>query len=617
MAHLSEGTLPLVVRYVALESHEKLTSLVRNFSDVCMLVLPPYLDPKQYQKPIKGIGNLVAGVAKRLAEGATLITLGEVIDLVQVQAAMPSALRYQHLIAIKRTPIKLSDTRSLPNHHFCALIHTKYRQSLRHIKTRIRYTYCPFCNKTTKDYGGKKHTYHEYGTLMSDVWRDLECNLEGDLTPIVERFRDLFGIDSYKELLVIDCRHLKLGRAGTRENQASDLNSSKVGAGASFLTQETNELPPHLVNQVLEGDCLEWLKNIPNNSIDFVFVDPPYNLGKSYTGYSDNLEIREYFSWCDQWIVELARVIKPGRSIALLNIPLWAIRHFLFMQSILRFQNWIVWDALAFPVRLIMPAHYTILVFSKGEPRDLPGLIGEAGSVGVESFRNNFKALEPLAEGFCLRSKCVKLRQAKGVCDRGPLTDLWWDIHRLKHNTRRVDHPTQLPPYLMYRLIAIFTKPGEIVLDCFNGAGTTTLAAHQLERRYIGIDKSKEYCELARARHEELSRGINPFRKANRDLSAKNSPVPRLPKRTYEIPKKTLQLEVKRVAQELGHLPNREELARYGKFPIRYYDEYFLSWGEVCAAARTTGMTEEMTPLGSKALLTSEKQLTLDFKPKE
>jgi hypothetical protein len=66
-----------------------------------------------------------------------------------------------------------------------------------------------------------------------------------------------------------------------------------------------------------------------------------------------------------------------------------------------------------------------------------------------------------------------------------------------------------------------------------------------------------------------------------------------MPKRKYEVPKKKLQLEVKRVASELGHLPNREELARHGKYPIRYYEEYFVSWGEVCAAARTTGMTEE------------------------
>ncbi|MCZ7669309.1 MAG: hypothetical protein M5U34_20105 [Chloroflexi bacterium] len=61
----------------------------------------------------------------------------------------------------------------------------------------------------------------------------------------------------------------------------------------------------------------------------------------------------------------------------------------------------------------------------------------------------------------------------------------------------------------------------------------------------------------------------------------------------YEVPKKTLQLEVRRVAKELDKLPNRDEMIQHGKYPIKYYDEYFASWGEVCAAARHDGMTEE------------------------
>jgi len=76
------------------------------------------------------------------------------------------------------------------------------------------------------------------------------------------------------------------------------------------------------------------------------------------------------------------------------------------------------------------------------------------------------------------------------------------------------------------------------------------------------------------------------------ELTAKNSPVPRMPKRKYEIPKRTLQLEVKRVARLLGHIPNRDELIANGKYPINYYGEYFHGWGEVTAAARTTGMQE-------------------------
>lgn len=619
MAHLSENSRPLVVKQVHIQNHEDLYTALQDFTDVCMLVLPPCTEPGKYRNPLQDVGPLVAGVAQRLGPEATLITIGEVVDLVQVQAAMSSAARYQHWIAIKRTSPKVVDARSLPNYHFGALVHTKYKQSLRHTKTRVAYTYCPVCGKTTKDYGGKKHTYHRFGTLLSDVWRDIQCDLEGDLAPLISRFRDLFGIDSYRELLVADCRQAELVRAPTRYSPRSDRNASFVtgkesspsyGPSMHIMTQaslfglpdsaasrqtrsEENKLPAHLINQILHGDCLEWLPKIPDDSVDFVFADPPYNLGKKYAGYSDDLEIREYFDWCDKWIAELARILKPGHTLTLLNIPLWAIRHFLFLDSILQFQNWIVWDALAFPVRLIMPAHYTILAFSKGQSRELPGLTGESQPTDVYGAPEAFKALEPLAEGYCLRSRCVKSRKAGRINDRGPLSDLWWDIHRLKHNARRVDHPTQLPPHLMYRLVAIFTRRGETVLDCFNGAGTTTLAAHQLERQYIGIEISEKYCDMARNRHEEILRGVNPFRKAKRKLTAKNSPVRRLPKRQYEVPKKTLQLEVRRVAKELGHLPTREELAQYGRYPIRYYDEYFISWGEVCAAARTTGMTED------------------------
>jgi hypothetical protein len=621
MTHLSENSHPLTVRSISIRGAEELQEVGQGFADVCIVVLPPCVRPSDYQNTLQDAGELVAGIADRLGPQATLVTLGELVDLVQVQSAMPPAVRYQHWVVIKRTLPRTVNTRSLPNYHFGALIHSKYDQSLRHAKTRIKYTYCPACDRTTKDYGGKKHTYHHYGTLISDVWSDIPCDLEGDISPIINRFQDLFGIESYRELLVLDCRMMSFERVplkyGVKPEWTEKFVDGKerlqeyetkphLASQASFLQHPDydllgdeaeikatdDRLSPDFVNRVLHGDCLEWLYKIPDDTIDFVFADPPYNLGKKYIGYTDDLEIREYFDWCDLWIAELTRVLKPGRTLALLNIPLWAVRHFLFMDTILQFQNWIAWDALAFPVRFIMPAHYAILTFTKGKSRELPGLTGQAGRTDVPGAPSAFKSLEPLAEGYCLRARCVRKRQVERTDDRGPLTDLWWDIHRLKHNSRRVDHPTQLPPALMYRLISIFTQPSEVVLDCFNGAGTTTLAAHQLGRRYIGIEKSKKYCELARSRHEEILKGVNPFRKAKRKLTAKNSPVPRMPKRKYEVPKKALQLEVKRVANELGYLPSREELAQYGKYPIKYYDEYFVSWGEVCAAARTTGMSE-------------------------
>jgi len=578
MAHFSENYHTLEIAHSLAKDRDELLSVCKNLSDVCVIVLPASQNPNQLDQPLQGVGELVAEVSKNLGETATLIVLGEVIDLVQVQAQMPKTIMYQLWIAIKQESIIDGNKRKLPHQHFGALVYTRYKASLRHTKTRLEYTYCPVCEKTTKDYGGKKHTYHESGTLISDVWRDIACELDGDLSPVIKRFADLFGLEPYKTLTVIDTKQVGLYR------QANPI---------VHIEFQENQLPQELTGTVLNDDCLEKLRTIPDNSIDFAFVDPPYNLNKKYSGYSDDLDIQDYFKWCDEWIYELSRVLKPGRTLALLNIPIWSIRHFLYMQNILKYQNWIVWDALAFPVRLIMPAHYTILCFTKGESRELPCLSGESSHIRLSSAPKTFNALEPLADGYCLRENCVDTRITAKINDRTSLTDLWSDIHRLKHNSRRVDHPTQLPPHLMYRIITIFTKPNEVVLDCFNGSGTTTLTAHQLGRKYLGIESSEKYWKLANERHQEILDGLDPFRKMERVLTSKNSPVPRLEKQVYKVPKKTLQLEVKRVAGELGHIPSREELIMFGKYLIEYYDNYFVSWGEVTAAARTTGMTEK------------------------
>lgn len=585
MAHISENAIPLKVNEITVRTKTDIFNATSQFNDVCVVRLPAFGDTQTVQSHLENIGSLVKDVAQSLGENATLVILGEVVDLVQIQSGMPPSTRYQLWIAIKRTKLKSLNNKSLSQHHFGALVYSRYDASLHHTKTRVAYTYCPVCNKTTKDYGGKKHTYHEYGTALSDVWRDITADLEGDISSVISRIHDLFALDVYKEMNILDFRGLNLKR----------VPQSRIP-----VSNHSNEISSKLVNKILQGDTLETLSNLPDNSIDFVFADPPYNLSKAYNTYSDDLEIIEYFKWCDNWISESARVLKPGHTLAILNIPLWAVRHFMYAKTILNFQNWIVWDALAFPVRQIMPAHYSLLCFTKGESRELPGLVGDAGTVNVTTASKAFNSLKPMEEGYCLRNTCINNRLKNKIDDRGRLTDLWWDIHRLKHNSRRVDHPCQLPPQLMYRIISVFTKEGEIVLDPFNGAGTTTLAAHQLQRKYIGIDISEKYCQIAKDRHEEIIKGLDPFRKEERILTAKNSPVRRMVKQKYLVPKKTLQLEVKRIALMLGHLPTREEVIQHSKYPIKYYDDYFVSWGEVCAAARTTGMSEDRGPVDSK-----------------
>jgi site-specific DNA-methyltransferase (adenine-specific) len=482
-------------------------------------------------------------------------------------------LKFQLWIAVKlKQPLHRGI--GLPCQHAALLIGTKYTGSLRHNKTRIKYTYCPACDKTTKDYGGKKHTYSSYGTLMSDVWRDIDSQPSEFPKTVVERLQDLFGLSPYQDLHVVDLRgHQVLKR---------DLGEEPI-----VLDLKENAVPPNLVSTLVNGDSLEVLHRVPTNSVDFCFADPPYNLKKKYDNWNDGLDVMEYFSWCDQWLGELARVLKPQRTLAVLNIPLWAIRHFSYLRSVVSYESWIVWEGLSLPVRMIMPAHYSILCFSKGPPRVPPG-IAQTGHSSQES-----EALHARKELYCLRQDCVRARHLSGECDMEPITDLWWDIHRLKHNSRRVDHPCQLPPALMRRLIALFTSEGECVLDPFNGAGTTTLAAEQLNRTFIGIELSQAYHDLAGRRHRALRAGDDPFGKMHKVPRAKNSNVKRLPKQHYAVAKKDLQLEVRRIAQELGRLPSRADVARLARYPIEYYEQYFISWGEVCAAARHAGMSEK------------------------
>jgi DNA modification methylase len=588
MAHKSEHSARLPIVATRLSGYRELLTLEHHGSDVWLLVLP-------FGRRLKDAARNTDWVAclRKFAETArpnaivTVLTTPE--DAAVLWPELSKLLHFQLWVAVKLREPRDTGPGCMPEQHAALLVLSKYRGALKHTKTRIAYTYCPACDKTTKDYGGKKHTYHAYGTLMSDVWRDVDWSPEEEPLAVAERLADLFGLAPHQELRLVDL--------------VGDTDLKPESGHSCRPPTCVNDGIARLSSQLLQGDCLDILRKIPGNSVDFCFADPPYNLAKRYDSCEDALDIVEYFKWCDQWLDELARVLKPGRTCAVLNIPQWTIRHFAHLRQRLQFQNWIVWEGLSMPVRMIMPSHYSILCFSKGEPVPLPGR-DPAAKIASEQ-----EAVSVLRERFCLRASCLQTRRARGVEDREAPTDLWWDIHRLKHNSRRVEHPCQLPPALMSRLIVLFTSANEVVLDPFNGAGTTTLCAEALVRRFIGIELSEQYHQLASERHELLRRGGDPFAKEGRVPVAKNNRVKRIGSMRYEVSKKTLQLEVREIARRLGRLPTREEVARMSKYPIRYFEDYFLSWGEVCAAARTTGMKETKDNGCSAPILRAEPTL--------
>jgi hypothetical protein len=573
MAHQSDNATRLEIRTHS-TSAGGLCDLITSEPDVWLMVLPygrsinATMQGETWYKALREF-------AGRLNADSLVAVLTTPEDAAAILPEIHRELHFQLWVAVKLNEPRDPGVGRLPEHHAALLVMSKYRGSLRHTKTRIAYTFCPACDKTTKDYGGKKHTYHAYGTLMSDVWRDLGWNVAEGPTPIAERLADLFGLDPHHRLNVVS-----LVDDASLKPCGDDFSPSVMAAVA-----DTG--PPKLDSALLNGDCIAELATIADDSVDFCFADPPYNLAKRYDGYDDALDIVGYFEWCDRWLDEMARVLRPGRTCAVLNIPQWAVRHFLHMRKTLHYQNWIAWEGLSLPVRMIMPSHYSIICFSKGPPRALPGLQPQPNDMMAKD------ALAVLREFYCVRAACVQYRRANRIADRAAVTDLWWDVHRLKHNSNRVDHPCQLPPALMNRLIGLFTHPGEVVLDPFDGAGTTSLCAHMMGRRYLGIELSAKYHQLARQRHAMLDGGQDPFGKAPRVPKAKNNNVKRIGHTAYKVPKKVLQLEVRQIAGRLGRLPTRDDVTRLSKYPISYFDDYFLSWGEVCAAARHSGMSED------------------------
>ena len=236
-------------------------------------------------------------------------------------------------------------------------------------------------------------------------------------------------------------------------------------------------------DRLIPGDCLEVMRDIPDDTFDMSFADPPFNLGKRYSNYKDGRLSDEYVAWCREWIGEMVRVTKPTGSILVHNIPKWLTYYSAILNEMAHFKHWIAWDAMSNPVgKTLLPAHYGVLFYTK-QPRD-------------------FKFYEVRAPHKRCRACKEYLKDYGGKSDqRHPfgalVSDVWTDIHRIRHNKRRDPHPCQLPIHLMERLILMTTSPGDVVLDPFLGTGTTAIAARALGRYCVGIDIDKEYISIA------------------------------------------------------------------------------------------------------------------------
>jgi len=465
----------------------------------------------------------------------------------------------------------------LPSVHAAVLLFTKGNERFNVKRTRFPHQYCAFCQRTLKDWGGKAHLMNPDGYVISDVWKDLPQldNYTQVSEPVLNAILRMLDFKPHEDKsnnlfqqtgLQVHASDVK-GIIGPKEGIAADRVVAEPAVQyrlPGFLEPDVryspvvNEVGDKMFDVVHHGDAVSILKQYPDNSIDLVFADPPYNLDKAYHVYDDEQADEEYVKWCNAWLREYVRILKPSGSLYVLNLPRWTMYHAAFLNQHLYFQNWIVWDALSEPRGKLMPAHYGLLFYTK-HPTDFTFHYDEVGQLD--------------ARYYCLRSSCIRQRKAAGIDDKMPLTDIWWDIHRIKHRRDRDYHPCQLPEALMERIIRLSTNEGDIVLDALCGTGTTPVVAAKLGRRYVAIDIDENYVRMTREKIAEIERKGYIERQSIHK-----------PQRQYS--KKELQLELRDLAAKLGRLPMPEDVQKMSEYDLGVFFDMFPTWGKALKAAK-------------------------------
>jgi len=238
-------------------------------------------------------------------------------------------------------------------------------------------------------------------------------------------------------------------------------------------------------NLIINKDSLDALKEFPSNCVDIIITSPPYNFAKDYDEYKDAKEWKEYFDKLFKILHECNRVLKFGGRLIINvqpnftdNIPTHHIISNYLMDKGMIWKGEILWDK----------NNYNCPVTAWGS---------------WKSPSNPYlKYTWELIEVFCKGSTSHK-GSSQDIDITGEefkqFVNAKWNIAP-ENRMQDFNHPAMFPEQLVERLLKLFSYKNDLVFDPFNGVGTTTFVANKLGRKYIGIDISDKYCDIARKR---------------------------------------------------------------------------------------------------------------------
>jgi site-specific DNA-methyltransferase (adenine-specific) len=256
-------------------------------------------------------------------------------------------------------------------------------------------------------------------------------------------------------------------------------------------------------NEVIQGDCLARLAELPAASIDLAFADPPFNIGYEYDHYHDRRKADDYLAWTDRWLSGVVRLLKRTASFYVAIGDEFAAELKVRLDGLgLTLRNWIVW-------------HYTFGVsctkkFNRSHAHifyyvvDPKRFTFNADAVRVPSARQTTYAdrrANPLGK---LPDDTWVLRPQEDERLFSAVDDTWYVPRICGTFKERGGHPCQMPLALLERIIRVSSSPGDLVLDPFAGSGTTLAAAKKLGRDYLGIELSANYAQQIRDRLDRV-----------------------------------------------------------------------------------------------------------------
>ena len=226
--------------------------------------------------------------------------------------------------------------------------------------------------------------------------------------------------------------------------------------------------------ELYNGDCLEEMKKIPDNSIDCIIADVPYNINQD--SWDNNFDIKSS-------LIECKRILKPNGNIIIFQGWSNVCETKAIMDKLFEIQDWIIYDRIKGRggKKHLVSTREDILWYSNGKDY---------------TFNKIPSTIKKKTKGLGM----------KNGCEFRALSNVWTDISPIvPWSKERINHPTQKPVQLMERLVTLFSNEQDIVLDFTMGSGSTGVACKNLNRNFIGIELDENYFNIAKERLEKTT----------------------------------------------------------------------------------------------------------------